>query len=129
MLSVEPNKLTMRGNYTVGSSPCANAGSANGPVAGNTNDRRQIVGCGKTREEHVNLLDYTAESPADNLAIDEALSKLETEDPRKAEVVMLRYFAGLTGDETAQALGLSPRTVDSEWRFAKAWLHRRLSGE
>jgi len=42
-------------------------------VAGNTNERRQIVGWGKTREEHVNLLDYTAESPADNLAIDEAL--------------------------------------------------------
>ncbi len=67
--------------------------------------------------------------PAEMLAVDEALSKLEQEDPRKAEVVMLRYFAGLTGDETAQALGLSPRTVDSEWRFAKAWLHRELSSE
>ncbi|HUU98733.1 MAG TPA: sigma-70 family RNA polymerase sigma factor [Phycisphaerae bacterium] len=65
--------------------------------------------------------------PAEVLAVDEALSKLEQEDPRKAEVVMLRYFAGLTGDETAQALGLSPRTVDVEWRFAKAWLHRELT--
>jgi RNA polymerase sigma factor (sigma-70 family) len=66
---------------------------------------------------------------AEVLAIDEALKKLEQEDPRKAEVVMLRYFAGLTGDETARALGLSPRTVDVEWRFAKAWLHRQLAGE
>ena len=65
--------------------------------------------------------------PAEVLSVDEALSRLEQEDPRKAEVVMLRYFAGLTGDETAQALGLSPRTVDVEWRFAKAWLHRELT--
>jgi len=65
--------------------------------------------------------------PAEVLAIDEALSKLEQTDPRKAEVVMLRYFAGLTGDETAAAMELSPRTVDSEWRFAKAWLHRELT--
>jgi RNA polymerase sigma factor (TIGR02999 family) len=61
------------------------------------------------------------------LAIDEALSKLEKADPRKAEVVMLRYFAGLSVEETAAALDIAPRTVDSEWRFAKVWLHRELS--
>ncbi|MFH1748120.1 MAG: sigma-70 family RNA polymerase sigma factor [Planctomycetota bacterium] len=61
------------------------------------------------------------------LVIDEALSKLERTDPRKAEVVMLRYFAGLTVDETAEALELSPRTVDSDWRFARVWLKRELS--
>ena len=66
------------------------------------------------------------QDPAQVLAIDEALTKLEQADPRKAEVVMLRYFAGLSVDETAEALGVAPRTVDSEWRFAKAWLHREL---
>lgn len=61
------------------------------------------------------------------LAIDEALERLEQADPPRAEVVMLRYFGGLSVDETAAVLGVSPRTVDTEWRFAKAWLHRELS--
>ena len=61
------------------------------------------------------------------LAIHEALEKLEQIDPRRAEVVMLRYFSGLNVDETAAALGVSARTVDTWWRFAKAWLHRELS--
>jgi RNA polymerase sigma factor (TIGR02999 family) len=64
--------------------------------------------------------------PTEVLAVDEALKKLEEVAPRQAEVVMLRYFAGLSVDETAQALGVSPRTVDYEWRFARAWLHREL---
>jgi len=65
----------------------------------------------------------------DLLALDEALDRLEALDARKAQVVMLRYFAGLSIDETAAALGIAPRTVDSDWRFARAWLHRALSGE
>lgn len=60
------------------------------------------------------------------LAVNEALAKLEGHDERKAAIVNLRYFAGLTVDETASVLGVSPRTVDSEWRFVKAWLHREL---
>ncbi len=72
------------------------------------------------------------ESPAagadlhDILAIDEALSELERLDPRKAQVVMLRYFAGLTVEETAEAMALSPATVKNEWAFARVWLHRVL---
>lgn len=65
--------------------------------------------------------------PAEMLAVDEALTRLKQCDPRKADVVMLRYFAGRTVDETAAALDLSPRTVDAEWRFARAWLHRALA--
>jgi RNA polymerase sigma factor (TIGR02999 family) len=61
------------------------------------------------------------------LAVDEALQELEKVDPPRAEIVMLRYFAGLSIDETAAALGVSPRTVDTGWRFARAWLHRELS--
>lgn len=66
--------------------------------------------------------------PAELLAIDAALRKLEAEDPRKARVVVLRVFGGLTADETAQALDVSRRTVEYDWRFARAWLHRELSG-
>jgi RNA polymerase sigma factor (TIGR02999 family) len=65
--------------------------------------------------------------PADVLALDEALAKLRAHDERKAEIVQLRFFAGLSIDETAEMLGLSPRQVDKEWCFAKAWLHRELS--
>lgn len=63
------------------------------------------------------------------LAIDEALTDLERKDPRKCEVVNLRYFAGLTVEETARTLGISPRLVNSEWAFAKAWLRRALADE
>ena len=65
--------------------------------------------------------------PSEVLAINDSLAELEQQDARKAEVVKLRYFAGLSVDDTAHALGLSPRTVDNEWRFARAWLHRALS--
>lgn len=61
------------------------------------------------------------------LAIAEVLERLEGLDPRKAELITLRYFAGLTEEETASLLGLSRRTVQLEWRFARAWLHRELS--
>jgi RNA polymerase sigma factor (TIGR02999 family) len=62
----------------------------------------------------------------DVIAIDEALDRLEQIDARKAQVVMLRYFAGLSVEETATALGLSPATVKNEWAFARVWLHRQL---
>lgn len=64
--------------------------------------------------------------PLEVLVIDEAIERLKQVDARKAEVVVLRYFAGLSIDETAQALSISPGTVDNEWRFARAWLHREL---
>lgn len=69
-------------------------------------------------------LDY---DPAEVLALDEALAKLRAHDARKAEIVQLRYFTGLTRDETADVLGVSPRLIDKEWRFVKTWLHRELS--
>ena len=68
-----------------------------------------------------------AEPDADLVAIDEALEKLATEDPRKARVVELRFFGGLSVAETAQALGISPRTANNDWAFARAWLHRALT--
>ena len=61
------------------------------------------------------------------LAVEEALKKLEAEDPHLAKIVMLRYFAGMTIPETAAALGVSTSTLDRHWQCAKAWLHREMS--
>ena len=63
------------------------------------------------------------------LALDEALRQLEAEDPRKAELVKLRFFAGLTLDEAAVSLGLARRTADRYWAYARARLYELLSGE
>jgi len=63
----------------------------------------------------------------DILALDCALDELASFDPRPRDVVELKFFAGLTIDEAAMALGISPATVEREWAIAKAWLHQRLS--
>ena len=65
----------------------------------------------------------------DLLALDEALHRLEETDSTSAQVVMLRYFAGLTVPETARAMDVSPATVDRHWRYARAWLRRRIRDE
>jgi RNA polymerase sigma factor (sigma-70 family) len=59
--------------------------------------------------------------------VDDALSSLATLDPRKAAVVELRFFGGLTLEETAEHLGISAETVSREWRRARAWLYEELS--
>ncbi len=68
----------------------------------------------------------STDPPDDVLALDEALSRFETVDPRAAELVKLRYFAGLTIPEAAQSLGVAPRTADDIWAYARAWLFRAL---
>jgi DNA-directed RNA polymerase specialized sigma24 family protein len=68
-----------------------------------------------------------AEEPVDLLALDEALCRLEARDWRMSEVVKLRFFAGLTVDQTARALGVTGRTVDRDWTAARAWLFREMS--
>ena len=65
--------------------------------------------------------------PEDLLELDAALRRLEQDRPRHHQVLMLRHFAGLTVPETAEALGISPATVDRDWAFARAWLHRTLA--
>ncbi len=68
------------------------------------------------------------EIDVDLLAIDDALSRLETIDPQQARVVELRFFSGLTVEETAAALGVSPKTVKRDWSVARAWLRREIGG-
>ena len=69
----------------------------------------------------------TAENPEHLLAVDDALRRLEAEDPDAANVVRLRFYAGLGVEETAQALGRSSRSVARDWAFARAWLMDELS--
>jgi RNA polymerase sigma factor (TIGR02999 family) len=66
------------------------------------------------------------ESSPDLVALDEALSELARMDPRRSQVVELRFFGGLSIGETAEALKLSPTTVERDWTIAKAWLHKEL---
>ena len=68
-------------------------------------------------------------APDDLLALDEALGQLAGADPQAAELVKLRYFAGLTVKQAAEALGISPRSADSLWAYARAWLLRKIEGE
>jgi RNA polymerase sigma factor (TIGR02999 family) len=75
-------------------------------------------------------LDLAKDEPLDDLlALDEALSRLAAEQPEVARVVQLRYFAGLTAEQSAAALGLSLRTVNRHWSYARAWLFAALGGE
>jgi RNA polymerase sigma factor (TIGR02999 family) len=62
------------------------------------------------------------------LALDEALRKLEQNDSRKAAVVKLRFFAGLTTDQTAAALGISTATAENDWAYARSWLRLQMGG-
>ena len=68
----------------------------------------------------------TDQDPEDVLAFEEAFRRLEEKEGRVAAVVRLRLFSGLSIDETAKAMALSPRTVDTDWAFARAWLFREL---
>jgi RNA polymerase sigma factor (TIGR02999 family) len=65
--------------------------------------------------------------PLEPMVLEEALKKLETYDERKCEIVMLRYYAGLTIAEAAKVLGISTATLEREWKFTKTWLHRELA--
>lgn len=85
-------------------------------------------GGGAWRRVSTDDLEIAIEAPAENmLALDEALSRLEEQDPGKAQLVRLRFFAGLSEEEVATVLGSSRRTVQREWRLARALLYRELS--
>jgi RNA polymerase sigma factor (TIGR02999 family) len=89
--------------------------------------RRKHGGGRQGQELEADLV--AAPEPDEQLrALDEALTRLAERDPLKARLVELRYFAGLTGDEAANVLGISPSTADRHWVFARAWLRRELEG-
>lgn len=82
---------------------------------------------GEMRRVECEAAEISVEAPADDLvAIDEALAKLEGDDPRKGQIVNLRYFAGLTEQEVAEVMGLSLSTIEREWRYCRRWLFTQL---
>ena len=79
--------------------------------------------------QRLELDDVTAPTPDDELlALDEALKQLAELDARKAQLVDLRYFAGLSNDQAAAVLGISPTTADRDWAFTRAWLRDAVRG-
>lgn len=85
---------------------------------------RQKRGSGAARLP-LNVADLAlADNSEEILALDEALCRLEVQEPEAASIVRLRFYAGLSVDQTAKALGMAPRTVDRRWKFARAWLYR-----
>jgi RNA polymerase sigma-70 factor (ECF subfamily) len=88
--------------------------------------RYQKRGAGATHVVIEEALDVASIADPDLVAIDDALAQLATFDQRKSQVVELRFFGGLTVEETAEALTISPETVMRDWKFAKAWLRREL---
>lgn len=88
---------------------------------------RQKRGGGRKRIP-LNLVDLAEmDDPREVMALDDAIRRLEQENEEAAAVVRLRFYAGLSVDETAKTLDLSPRTVDRRWEFARAWLFRTLN--
>jgi len=90
--------------------------------------RYQKRGGGAQRVTLVDGLAGTDERPHDLVALDDALEALARSNERKAQVVELRFFGGLTLEETAHVMGVSADTVDRDWKLAKAWLLRELRG-
>ena len=88
--------------------------------------RSQKAGGGWHRVELSDVEPSTKDSNQDLLDLNEALAKLETKDPRKAALVKLRYFAGLTNEQAANALGISTSTADNDWAYAKSWLRLEM---
>ncbi|NUQ50963.1 MAG: hypothetical protein HUU27_13720, partial [Phycisphaerae bacterium] len=90
----------------------------------------ELEGVGDTTKNQIeNVADLARdEQPEVTLALDAAIGELEAEDAAAAAVVRLRFYAGLTGEQTAEVLGLSPRQVDREWVYARTFLLSRMRG-
>jgi RNA polymerase sigma factor (TIGR02999 family) len=85
---------------------------------------------GRLERHDLDALEIAAPAPPEDLlALDEALAKLEAEDPVKAQLVKLRYFAGLSEEDAAQVLGISRTTAHRHWRYTRAWLLNELGKE
>jgi RNA polymerase sigma factor (TIGR02999 family) len=84
---------------------------------------------GRLERRDLDAIEIAATAPSEDLlALDEALTKFEAEDPVKARLVKLRYFAGLTEEDAASAIGISRTTAQRHWRYAKVWLLKALRG-
>jgi RNA polymerase sigma factor (TIGR02999 family) len=98
-------------------------------VENSRRNRTQKRGGERMREPLTGVDLPAPEPPEDLLALDEALTRLAAVDPVSAELVQLRYFGGRSIPEAAQVLGMSPRTADRRWAYARAWLRREIEGD
>jgi RNA polymerase sigma factor (TIGR02999 family) len=106
---------------------CAAAEAMRRILINHARDKKRLKrGGGWRRVELEDLASFESASPDELLALDEALEKLAAEDPACSDLVKLRFFAGLTTEEAARALGMSARTAERCWAYARAWLYRRL---
>jgi len=95
----------------------------------NARRKKQKKRGGQHKRQDLQEGDLATAAPSDDLlALDEALSQLAEEAPEKAKLVKLRYFAGLTSEEAAEALGISRATAVRHWTYARAWLFERIQG-
>jgi RNA polymerase sigma factor (TIGR02999 family) len=95
----------------------------------NARRKRRTKHGGQLRRVDLDEISLAVEDPTEDvLAISEALDRLAQADPQAAEFVKLRYFAGLSVAEAAGVLGISPRTAQRDWAYARAWLYRELTG-
>jgi RNA polymerase sigma factor (TIGR02999 family) len=135
--SLQPTELVHEVYLKLQDSPLLAVGRAQFLFAAAVAMRRILIDHARTRGRQkrgggwqrvaTDVLQFAREADSDDvLALDEAICRLEKEQPETAAVVKLRFFAGLTVEETAEAMGLSPRTVKREWQFARAWLFREL---
>ena len=103
-----------------------------GGQCGQQSARGEVAGanaCQSSRRVAFNVLELVADEradPSEIMALDDAVSRLEEQEPHLAALVRLRFYAGLSVEETAAALRISPRSVKRDWAFAKAWLFRRM---
>jgi RNA polymerase sigma factor (TIGR02999 family) len=95
----------------------------------NARQRKKRGGTAETVGMDESMLIVANQSEVDLLGLDEALTRLGRMDKQQEQIVELRYFSGLTIEETAEVLGVSPATIKRDWRMTKAWLHRELSGK
>lgn len=95
----------------------------------NARHRKKRGGAAEDLELDESILIPTNTKDFDLLALDEALERLAERDKQQAEIVELRYFGGLTIEETAKVIGISPATIKRDWKLTKAWLYRELGGK
>jgi RNA polymerase sigma factor (TIGR02999 family) len=96
----------------------------------NARRKKRLRHGGGVRRLGLDDVDLIGEVPSDDLlALDEALDRLARKDPMAARLVQLRYFAGLTTSEAAEALALPLRTAERNWAYARAWLHREIGAD
>ena len=107
---------------------CAAAEAMRRILIDNARRKKRLKRGGDREKVTLDDAEFAVEAPSDDLiALDEALEKLATEDPTKAELVKLRYFAGLTVEQAAEILKISRATTDRYWSYARAWLFHEMT--